>query len=725
MKVRYLWSLCLVVLVLLAGLSCSSSGDAEQVAGALEDRVTEALDFEGGEIKEGEPPAAGKDEELPQISQVEAPDKFYPGADFTALLTSEYDMPEAVSGAIVHIQGASKYIVVEKTLLERVDFSFMELRGTLKEDTSLAGESFTLRFALQHISGEVGEYQSRSMEVPEQAAEPDCTEGPCCNGGIWVSEGETCAYDADDLFCTDGLCTADHTCESALASAYCLISDICQPEDSISGDNSCKLCDPERDKADWSDALDGSSCDLPDAAGSGLCQGGSCKILAADGDTDGDVEQEGIEPDGDKDPDPEAENEAAPPDGDANLNLCEPDPCNGLGTCNQLDGSCECDLGFTGDACERCELGMRGFYPDCMCEFTQCYAINPTGQIDCYGVNLATACIGGVDNVDCSSVPLDCDTNITDSCYCGQDAQYQSTENERIFTCYDASGLEASCSLLVSPNENEVVVDNLTDLMWQRALPTLFDGCTLGVPAGSNCSWQEAVAYCENLTYASQTDWRLPTPFDLRSLVNAAKEMPCIDEIVFPQTPAERYWTSLPSSLDENLWALVVDFVNGYSVDANLENENFARCVRWADGSRGSRADGERFTISGTDEEVVTDVLTGLIWLPVNIVIKEWWQALNYCETLQYANKDDWRLPDRNELASLLNHGRDQPASDFPGMRNSSFFSSTTLAGSGGTPYAWIVNFTYGHVDTNSKVNQNEVLCVRGGANVSADGDAD
>ncbi len=55
----------------------------------------------------------------------------------------------------------------------------------------------------------------------------------------------------------------------------------------------------------------------------------------------------------------EEDEEETPPD------LCDPDPCNGHGTCDPADGSCTCNDYFTGDACDACADGTLGDYPDC------------------------------------------------------------------------------------------------------------------------------------------------------------------------------------------------------------------------------------------------------------------------------------------------------------------------------------------------------------------------
>ena len=115
-------------------------------------------------------------------------------------------------------------------------------------------------------------------------------------------------------------------------------------------------------------------------------------------------------------------------------------------------------------------------------------------------------------------------------------------------------------------------------------------------------------------------------------------------------------------------------------------------------------------TVNG--DIIVTDTETGLIWQKTYVSSKTWQQALDYCENLTYAGYTDWRLPNKNELASLVNYAKYGPASDFPDMPSDGWFwSSSTFVGS--TNRAWHVYFTHGPVSYDSKTNDNDVRCVR------------
>ena len=55
--------------------------------------------------------------------------------------------------------------------------------------------------------------------------------------------------------------------------------------------------------------------------------------------------------------------------------------------------------------------------------------------------------------------------------------------------------------------------------MWQAAAPVEPVGCTKGDPAGTECTFVEAHAYCDQLFLAAFDDWRVPAIDELRSLV--------------------------------------------------------------------------------------------------------------------------------------------------------------------------------------------------------------
>ena len=114
-------------------------------------------------------------------------------------------------------------------------------------------------------------------------------------------------------------------------------------------------------------------------------------------------------------------------------------------------------------------------------------------------------------------------------------------------------------------------------------------------------------------------------------------------------------------------------------------------------------------TVNG--DVIVTDTKTGLVWQKTYETGKTWQAALDYCENLTYAGYSDWRLPDKNELASLVNYEKHNPASDFPDMPSENFWSSSTSVYDTGR--AWNVDFSLGTVRNYYKTVTSYVRCVR------------
>jgi len=140
---------------------------------------------------------------------------------------------------------------------------------------------------------------------------------------------------------------------------------------------------------------------------------------------------------------------------------------------------------------------------------------------------------------------------------------------------------------------------------------------------------------------------------------------------------------------------------------------------------KGVRSPNPRFTdnLDGT----ITDNLTGLIWLKAGgcITRRPWLGALAALDNLQDgvcglsdgSVAGSWRLPNRNELLSLLYNGSGLP-SDHPFTKPEEpaqfYWSSTSYPNISDT--AWTVRlFQDGYQDRSSKSDDNLVIAVRGG----------
>ncbi len=122
-----------------------------------------------------------------------------------------------------------------------------------------------------------------------------------------------------------------------------------------------------------------------------------------------------------------------------------------------------------------------------------------------------------------------------------------------------------------------------------------------------------------------------------------------------------------------------------------------------------------RFKDNG--DGTISDNATGLMWVKDPPLVTKFWNvAVDYCDGLNYAGHSDWRLPNVNELAALIDRGRDTPAINttfFPNTANNDYWTSTTQRDN--INNAWAVHFEDGEVSYQLKTRSNYARPVRGG----------
>lgn len=385
-----------------------------------------------------------------------------------------------------------------------------------------------------------------------------------------------------------------------------------------------------------------------------------------------------IERDNDTDTVPSKENDTESDDIDAQpTDPCEPNPCldvtNSTGVCIVLgeNFSCKCDLGYS----------WNGY----ICKS------NPNGNFLSIG-NLCT----GIDKCYNYGEVIDCPDKDDD--FYGQDAQYaeQGICILQSFSVQTVSG-------------NSIVVDNNTGLIW------------LQEPLANKYTWEEAGNEClalNNSNYAGYSDWHLPSPTELLTIItkdwlNSVFKMQHKVNISDPSY-TEILWTS--KEYDSECAYYFGPFEGWVWNGLPKTNAYEVLCVRGDGFSEGSF---QETTENG--KNVVIDSTTGLMWQKEYVGDGiSWGEALSYCQGLNdenYANHNDWRLPNKNELISLLNYNKsEEPYSDFPDMPGeyAMFWSSTTCLPEY-DDMAWGVIFGYGIVSRNYKYNKTEmyVRCVR------------
>jgi len=120
--------------------------------------------------------------------------------------------------------------------------------------------------------------------------------------------------------------------------------------------------------------------------------------------------------------------------------------------------------------------------------------------------------------------------------------------------------------------------------------------------------------------------------------------------------------------------------------------------------------------------ELVFDRETGLTW-PVEFSVERltFAQAEKYIAELnakRHCGFDDWRMPTRVELLTLVDDTRHSPAIDsdaFPGTPSEYFWTATPYAADPKT-YAWVVGFGGGYSLYDNRGSSGRVRAVRGPA---------
>lgn len=121
-------------------------------------------------------------------------------------------------------------------------------------------------------------------------------------------------------------------------------------------------------------------------------------------------------------------------------------------------------------------------------------------------------------------------------------------------------------------------------------------------------------------------------------------------------------------------------------------------------------------------DNTITDTNTGLMWQKATLATTQNWEgAILACEALSLSDFNDWRLPSKAELMSIVDYSKYNPVVDAKfTTENNYYWTSTTYAkadeGSTTTfSKAWAVKFEDGTVEGMPKTDKYYVRAVRGG----------
>lgn len=130
--------------------------------------------------------------------------------------------------------------------------------------------------------------------------------------------------------------------------------------------------------------------------------------------------------------------------------------------------------------------------------------------------------------------------------------------------------------------------------------------------------------------------------------------------------------------------------------------------------------------VRDSNSSVVLDTKTNLIWedtistqIDYANVVGYWEQAMSHCEGLSINGLTNWRMPNINELRTIVDYNSIGPAISniflFIGPTTSgdkiNYWSSTTYIG-GDTSKTWYINFYYGDISFGDKTSAlDSVFC--------------
>ncbi len=114
--------------------------------------------------------------------------------------------------------------------------------------------------------------------------------------------------------------------------------------------------------------------------------------------------------------------------------------------------------------------------------------------------------------------------------------------------------------------------------------------------------------------------------------------------------------------------------------------------------------------------DTYTDTKNGLMWQdnPAAMNLKgDWDEAMAYCKSLELGGFSDWRLPGVQELYTLVDINRDDPAitTSIKYSIGEDYWSSSVCVSD--LSDAWLVYFEDGGVNHYAKSRDRHVRCVR------------
>jgi len=248
-------------------------------------------------------------------------------------------------------------------------------------------------------------------------------------------------------------------------------------------------------------------------------------------------------------------------------------------------------------------------------------------------------------------------------------------------------------------NGDGTVTDVCTKLTWEKSPPAM------------QIPFDAATKHCAKLDKAGFQDWRLPTEFELLSMIDYSGKAPGKD---FPADLWNGAWSSSSvSDFADHAWTFLFP---GGTTHTFTKMGRRAWCVRGASLGEPSLGTMPHYTIT---PDTVTDNFTGKKWQRAPAEgRRNYGKATAYCPTLSLGNDANWRSPTVKELFTIVDLSKHTPAINsevFPATHSQSFESSSLhrfFENQPNSNFVWTVEFDYGRITSEDVAAPKLIRCV-------------
>ena len=195
-----------------------------------------------------------------------------------------------------------------------------------------------------------------------------------------------------------------------------------------------------------------------------------------------------------------------------------------------------------------------------------------------------------------------------------------------------------------------------------------YESGTTVIDNNSKLEWTQQVTATKNpytRIVGGYYNWRVPTFQDYNSIIDSGTFAPAINEAYFPNTPSDIFVTGIHEYLNhtgpqEGYYYYVIEGMNfktglseynTYEHGIGMPETLYFRTVR----DLPEKPESCGVTLQSDEYKLINLLPQKLLLIRTPDEGKNWQEALEYCENLNYAGISDWRLPNRNEayLATL------------------------------------------------------------------------